>query len=59
MFLSRSTERQAGNDSQKQKTKKAELTNIFCVYLFFRVYLFSRNIDFVHISRVFIFANDV
>ena len=37
--------------------KKAELTNIF-VHIFF-VYLFSWNMNFVHIWRVFIFANAV
>ena len=50
MFLSRSTERQAGNDGKtvdsQQQQKKA---NNFFVYF----------LDFVHISRVFIFANDV
>ena len=43
-------------DSQKKKKKKkAELTKKICVYLFFPVYLFSRNMDFV-LFRVYLFS---
>ena len=47
MFLSRSTERQAGNDgktvdSQQQQKKPTIFLYIFWISCIFRVYLFSR-----------------
>ena len=49
MFLSRSIERQAGQDRKTVVidgfSKKAELTNIFCAYIhifFFRVIIFAK-----------------
>ena len=47
MFLSRSTERQAGHDVFLLVLKKLNLP-IF-LRIFFFVYLFSQNVNFVHI----------
>ena len=59
MFLSRSIERQAGQDRKTVVidgfSKKAELTNIFCAYI--HIFFFSCNhFREIWISRVFNFA---
>ena len=63
MFLSRSTERQAGHDGKtvvidwflKKSWYSQKILRIF--FLFFFVNLFLTNVNFLHIWRVFIFSN--
>ena len=55
MFLSRSTERQTGQDGETCNwlvLKKAEWTNIFCAY-FFRVYISAKYEFFAYLACIY------